>query len=66
MPKPVDPTVHITWQYQYRYCGNAGCKCQQRGHPGHGPYWYGYYPVRIDGKRRLRTWYLGKQPPPGK
>jgi hypothetical protein len=63
MPRPTDPRTHITYQRQYRRCGSTRCKCYQADHPGHGPYWFGYYRALIAGKRRLRTWYIGKRLP---
>jgi len=65
MPRPLDQTTHITYQLQYRRCGGARCKCMRSDSPGHGPYWYGYFRMLIDGKRRLRTCYIGKQLPAG-
>jgi hypothetical protein len=66
MPKPADAAAHITYMQQYRKCGSIHCaRCKSAEFAGHGPYWYGYYSERMNGKRRLRTWYIGKQLPPG-
>ena len=52
---------HVTYRQQYTRCNRRGCRtCAPEG-LGHGPYWYAYW--RQDG--RLRSHYLGKQPPPG-
>lgn len=64
MPKPADPNTHIYYQQQYRKCGSAkSCKTCAEGQ-GHGPYWFGYFYERdASGKRKLRSWYIGKHFP---
>ena len=50
--------IHITYQLQYRRCGKVRCGTCRDG-AGHGPYWYAYW---REGSR-LRSGYIGKQPP---
>jgi len=51
----------ISYSRQYRRCGKADCpSCSAHG-PGHGPYWYAYW----WDAGRMRSRYLGKQPPDG-
>jgi len=52
--------LHITYQLQYRKCGNASCGTCKRG-PGHGPYWYAYWREGA----KLRSGYVGKTQPVG-
>jgi hypothetical protein len=50
--------AHITYQFQFRKCGKPRCGTCKDG-AGHGPYWYAYW---REGSR-LRSGYIGKQPP---
>lgn len=47
----------ITYQLQYRKCGNPACHC--RTGKGHGPYWYAYW---HEGKKQYGK-YIGKNAP---
>ncbi len=51
--------IHLTYQRQYRRCGNPRCQACRAGEKGHGPYWYAYY----RDQRRLKSMYLGKHLP---
>jgi DNA-binding SARP family transcriptional activator len=50
----------VHYHLQYRRCGKPNCRPCSGGR-GHGPYWYAY--GRKGG--RLRSWYIGKELPPG-
>lgn len=49
----------VSYQQQYRKCGNAKCKCKDGR--GHGPYWYAYFWH----EKRLKSQYIGKKLPEG-
>jgi hypothetical protein len=49
------PGVHVTYQLQYRSCGNRNCSC--RDGVGHGPYWYAYW---HDENKKICSGYVGK------
>ena len=52
----------VIYRQQYIRCRNQRCtKCPPLG-PGHGPYWYGFY---WDYRQRTKSFYVGKQLPPG-
>jgi hypothetical protein len=53
--KELPKDKNITYQYQRRKCGQAGCSTCRNG-LGHGPYWYAYW---RDGKRLVSA-YIGK------
>src|SRR4029453_12948452 len=56
------PPTGVIYRQQYVRCGKPGCRrCPPHG-PGHGPYWYGFF---WDYRQRTRSFYVGKQPPPG-
>ena len=54
------PGVHVTYRQRFNRCSKADCPACRGGGTGHGPYWYAYW--REGG--RVRSRYLGKQPPP--
>ena len=56
-PTLAAPTVR--YSQQYRRCGRPGCPTCTPPARGHGPYWYAYW---WEGGR-VRSRYLGKQPP---
>lgn len=39
--------------HRYMQCGKSTCRCQQPGHPGHGPYFV--FARQVDGKRTSRS-----------
>src|SRR5258708_39437950 len=61
MPVEVPSGVTLTYSQQYRRCGKPSCPLCAAGGRGHGPSWYAYW--REEG--RIRSRYLGKQPPVG-
>ena len=56
---PID--AKISYSQQYRRCGKADCSACRAHGPRHGPYWYAYW----WDAGRMRSRYLGKQPPDG-
>jgi len=53
---------NVTYQLQFRKCGRHCRTCVESG--GHGPYWYAYWRSQAE-NGRLRSAYIGKEPPPG-
>jgi hypothetical protein len=49
----------VTYRLELVKCGKVTCRCAAG--QLHGPYWYAYQ--RQMGK--VKSWYVGKQPPPG-
>lgn len=57
--KPLPTDRNITYQRQYRSCGNPHCHCMKGGKQ-HGPYIYAYW---HDDKGKFKSQYVGKTLP---
>lgn len=57
--KPLPADRHITYQQQYRCCGNSHCHCRH-SEQRHGPYWFAFF---YDDEKNLKSQYIGKELP---
>jgi hypothetical protein len=55
--RPGTDGVHtVVYQREFVRCGKKRCKCAVAGGRGHGPYWYAYWRVAGDTRKK----YIGK------